>query len=75
MLGKIITIKYIDPVSPIVNVYINNNYMSNTFINLGTSINVMTNDTMKILKLTNIRQTPTILQLTDWSTIKLQRIL
>jgi hypothetical protein len=54
MLGNIFTTKYTDPKSPIVDVYINNIHISNTLIDLGVSINVMTRETMEKLKLTNL---------------------
>jgi hypothetical protein len=75
MLGKILTTKYIDPGSPIVDVHINNICIPNTLIDLGVSINVMTKETIQKLKLTNLRQTPIVLQLVDRSIIQPKGIL
>jgi predicted aspartyl protease len=63
MMGGVLAAKYSDPGSPVVNVQINNTLISNTLIDLGASINVMTHETMQALGLTGLRETPTILQL------------
>jgi hypothetical protein len=47
----------------------------NTLIDLGVAINVMTHETMETLGLTGLRETPTVLQLVDRSTIKPEGIL
>jgi hypothetical protein len=71
MLGKLIVPKYLDPGSPLVNVHINNTLIQNTLIDLGDAINVMTKDTMLRLNLQIfLRDTPTVLQLADRSTVK-----
>jgi hypothetical protein len=71
MLGKLIVPKYLDPGSPLVNVHINKTLIHNTLIDLGVSINVMTKDTMLKLNLQGfLRDTPTVLQLADRSTVK-----
>jgi hypothetical protein len=57
MLGNILTTKYSDPGSPIVDVYINNICISNTLIDLGATINFMTKETLEKLQLNNLRQT------------------
>lgn len=44
--------------------------IKNTLIEIGSTINVMTKETMNDLQLVYIRQTPTILQLVDRSTTK-----
>jgi hypothetical protein len=75
MSGKIYMKKYVDPGSPIVKIHINNIAIANTLIDLGATINVMTKDTMNKLQLSNLRNTPTILQLADRSTIKPEGIL
>jgi hypothetical protein len=49
MLGNILTTKYSDPRIPIVDVYINNICISNTLIDLGAAINIMTKETMEKL--------------------------
>ena len=61
MLGKVITPKYSDPGSLVVNVSINGQFVRNALIDLGAVINVMTKDTMKKLKIEGLRATPTIL--------------
>ena len=71
MLGKLITPKYSDLGSPVVDVSINGQSIKNALIDLGAAINVMTKDTMKKLKIEGLRATPTILQLADSSTITL----
>ena len=43
--------------------------MHNVLIDLGASINVMTKEVMCKLNIIGLRQTPTILQLADCSTI------
>ena len=50
---------------------INGQFVKNTLIDLGASINVMTKDTMNKLKIEGLRATPTVLQLVDSSTITL----
>ena len=47
----------------------------NVLVDLGAVINVMTIETIRKLGLTNLRPTPTILELADRSTIKLEGIL
>jgi hypothetical protein len=70
MLGRIIVPKYLDPGSPLVNVHINNILIQNTLIDLGAAINVMTKDTMLRLNLQgSLRNTSTMLQLADRSTV------
>jgi hypothetical protein len=54
-----------------VNVHINKTLIQNTLIDLGAAINVMTKYTMLKLNLqVFLRETPTVLQLVDRSTIK-----
>jgi len=75
MMGEVLTTKYSGPSSPLVNVKINNTLIRNTLIDLVVSINVMTRKTMQALGLTSLRETPTLLQLADKSTIKQEGIL
>jgi hypothetical protein len=71
MLGKIIVPKYLDLGIPLVNVHINKTLIQNTLIDLGVAINVMTKYTMLKLNLQGfLRDTPTVLQLADRSTVK-----
>jgi hypothetical protein len=75
MMGGVLATKYFDPGSPVVNVKINNTLISNSLIDLGVAINIMTHETMKALGLTGLGGTPTVVQLADRSTIKLEGIL
>ena len=61
MLGKLVTPKYFDPRSLVVDVSINDQSVKNALIDLGAATNVMTKDTMKKLKIEGLRDTPTIL--------------
>ena len=69
MLGKLITPKYFHLGSPVVNISSNGQSIKNTLIDLGASINFMTKDTMKNLKIEGLRAIPTVLQLVDSSTV------
>lgn len=71
MLGKVIFLKYSYPSSLVVGIVINGIQVQNALINLDVAINVMTKDIMQHLNITNLRPTPTILQLADSLTIKL----
>jgi hypothetical protein len=42
MMGEVLATKYSNPGSPIINVQIDNTLITNTLIDLGASINVMT---------------------------------
>jgi hypothetical protein len=44
--------------------------MSNTLVDLGATINVMTKETMEKLQFPGLRPTPTVLQLVDTSIVK-----
>jgi len=71
MLGKLSIPKYLDLGSPLVSVHIKNTMVQNTLIDLGVEINIMTRDTNMKLNLQGfLRNTPTILQLVDRSTVK-----
>ena len=61
MLGKVITPKYSDLGSLVVNVSINGQFVKNALIDLGATINVMSKDIMKKLQIEGLRPTPTIL--------------
>ena len=65
MMGNTLAPKYSDPGSPIVKVKINGISLSNTLIDLGAAINVMTKQTMDRLGVTHLRKTSTILQFPD----------
>lgn len=70
MLGNVVIPKYIDPGSPVVQINVNGQVVKNVLIDLGAAINVMTKHTMDSLNISNIRSTPTVLQLADSSTVK-----
>ena len=69
MLGILVTPKYFDLGSPVVDVSINGQSIKNALIVLRATINIMTKDTIKKLKIEGLRATPTILQLADSSTV------
>jgi hypothetical protein len=71
MLGKAPPVKYGDPVHPNITVQIGKTIIPRVPLDLGTAINIMTLETSQLLQLKNeIRDTPTILELVDHSTIK-----
>ena len=74
-MGKTLLAKYEDLGNSIVTVHIGNTQILNVLVYLGAAINVMTIETVRKLGLTNIRPTPTILELADRSTIKPEGIL
>lgn len=70
MLGQVIYPKYLDPGSLVVDVHINGTMILHTLIDIGSTISVMTNDTMLKLNLQgSLRKTMTVLQLVDHSTM------
>jgi len=70
MLGQVICPKYLDPRSPVVYVHINGTIFPHDLIDLGAAINVMTKDTMLKLNIQgSLRNTTTVLQLADHSTV------
>ena len=73
--GKTPLVKYGDPGNPIVTVQIYQASISNTLVDLGEAINIMTCETLKLLGLKNLQPTPTILELVDRLTIRQEGIL
>jgi len=70
VLGKVIYPNYLDPVSPVVDVCINDTIIPHTLIDLEAAINVMTRDTMLKLNLqSSLTKTLIVLQLADHSTM------
>ena len=70
MLGRVIFPKYLDTVSPVVDVHIDGVIVPNNLISIGAAINVMTKETMLKLNLQGtLRKTTTVLQLADQSTL------
>jgi hypothetical protein len=66
MLGEVLTPKYYDPGSPVINIHITNYLTHRTFIHLGETINVMNKETMEKLNLQEIlRQIPIVLYIVD----------
>jgi hypothetical protein len=75
MMGGFLATKYFDPRSLFVNVKIYNTLISNTLIDLGATINIMTHNTMQSLGLTSLSATPIVHQLAYRSTFKPEWIL
>ena len=75
IMGKVPLAKYADPSIPTVTICIGNIHITNVLVDLGVSINVMTIETLKQLGLSNLRPTPTILEMVDRSTIKLEGVM
>ena len=73
-MGTVPLDKYVDPGNPIVTVCIMHIQISNVLVNLGAPINVMTIETFKQLGSANLKPTPTILEMDDRSTIKLEGV-
>ena len=63
--------KYGDPGHPTVTVQVGKTFVSRVLVDMGAAINIMTLETTQLLQLKNlIRETPTILELANHSTIK-----
>ena len=75
MMGETTIYRYLDPRSPILKTHINGIEMPNTLIDLGSTINIMSKQTMDQLKLPNLQYTPILLELEDRSVIKLDGVL
>ena len=76
MLGSMISPKYLDPSSLIVDVKIDGIMVPNTLFDIGVAINVTTKETMLKLNLQGaFRTTNIVLQLADRSTIALEGII
>jgi hypothetical protein len=61
MLGKVFVAKYMDPKSLVIKFIINNTSISNIFVDLGETINVMTKETMEKLQFLGLQPTHIIL--------------
>jgi hypothetical protein len=71
MSGKTPPVKYCDPGHPTITVQVGKMIIHRVLVDLGTTINIMTLETLQLLQLQNeVRETPTILELDDRSTIK-----
>ena len=76
IIGRVISTKYFDPSSVVVDVHIDIIMVPNTLIDLGAAINVMTRETMLKLNLQGaLRKTTTIFQLVDRSTVSLEGVI
>jgi hypothetical protein len=76
MFGKDPPVKYGDPDHPTVSVKIGKTIIPRVLVDLGVAINIMTLETSQLLQLKNeIRDTPTILELADRSTIKSEGVI
>jgi hypothetical protein len=71
MLGKTPPIKYGDPGNPTVTVQIGQTCIRHVLVDLGVAINIMPIETTQLLQIkTQVRPTPTVLELVDHSTIR-----
>ena len=71
MFGKAPPVKYGDPSYPTIIVQIGKTIIPQVLVDLGAAINIMTLETSQLLQLKKvIKDTPTILELVDHSTIK-----
>jgi hypothetical protein len=76
MLGKNPPIKYVDPGNPTVTVKIEQTSIQHVLVDLGATINIMPIETTQLLQLrTKISPTPTVLELVDCSTIRLEGVI
>ena len=74
-MGKTLLAKYDDPGNPTVTMQIGHTQIPNVLVDLGAVINVMTIETIRKLGLSNLRPTPTVLEMANRSTIKPEGIL
>jgi hypothetical protein len=75
VLGRDTPLKYDDPKNPTIIVQIQEKTLPITLVDLGIAINITTKETRELLGSVNLRQTPTVLELADRSTIRLEEIL
>eukprot|EP00253_Pinus_taeda_P027115 PITA_27115 len=69
-------VKYGDLGHPTVTVQVGKTFVSKVLVDLGATINIMTLETTQLLQLKHlIRETPTILELADRSTIKPEEVI
>ena len=69
-------VKYTNPGAPVVTVIVNNTFIDNTLIDLGSSINMMATIVLGVLQSGQFHQpTPSILELSDHTTVKSARVL
>lgn len=70
LLGGETLIKYEDPGNPIGTVQIYGYSFPNTLVDLGATINILTNETCKTLRITTLEPTTTLLELVDHLVIR-----
>lgn len=70
MLGSLAMTKYSDPSSLVIKVSIGTTTIPSTLVDLGATINVMTNETKEKLALKGLRPTPIVLQMANCSLVK-----
>jgi hypothetical protein len=76
MSGKTPPVKYGDPGHPTVTVQVGKTIIPRVLVDLGAAINIMTLETLQLLHLQDeVRETPTILELADRSTIKSEGVI
>eukprot|EP00253_Pinus_taeda_P019898 PITA_19898 len=68
--GKETPIKYEDPGNPIVTVQIYGQTLTNTLVDLGDAINILTTSTCQKLGITSVEPTSTLLELADRSVVR-----
>ena len=74
MMGRCPLDKYDDPSNPTITVYIGQIQIPNVLVDLGTSINVMTIETINKLGLTNLNPTETILDMVLYVLLKYKEL-
>lgn len=67
--------KYNDLGNPAITIYIDDQPITNTLIDLGATINIMTMDLFTTLGLHELRHTPTVLELADRSHVRPKEVL
>eukprot|EP00253_Pinus_taeda_P014007 PITA_14007 len=73
--GKETPIKYEDPGNPIVTVQIYGKPLTNSLVDLGAAINILTTSTCQKLGITSVEPTSTLLELADRSLVRPEGIL
>ena len=75
MLEKLTVPKYSNPRNPIFIVTIHGIQVQNVLVDLGASINVMIKEVLSSLHIIGLREAPSIFQLANSSTIKLDEMI
>lgn len=69
MLGNSSPTEYNDPGNPTITIQMGKSVIPNTLVDINTTINIMTKETLEKLGIANLGSNPTILELDDWSII------